>query len=111
MLLGVVATVVVMGIAFAPRILLHSRQPVVPVHFRIDREIANDIRIGTDKVQVLEYCKRRGWGCYDSDRTLTAVARAADKNIVLRTNVAITFEFDSAGKLVSFHSEDHYTGP
>jgi hypothetical protein len=83
----------------------------VPAHFKVNREIAADLRLGSGKQEVMDYCKNRGWNCYDQGRTITAVDRAADKNIIVRTDVAITFDFDTADKLVSFRSEDHYTGP
>jgi hypothetical protein len=83
----------------------------VPAHFKVDREIAADLRLGSNKQQVMDYCKNRGWDGYDQGRSITAVDRAADKNMILRTDVAITFDFDTADQLASFHAEDHYTGP
>jgi hypothetical protein len=106
-----VAAVVVIGIALAPRVLLHSRQPIVPLHFKVDREIATDVRIGSNKRQVMDYCKRRGWDWYDRGRTVVVVDYAAERTSVVRTDVAITFDFDDADKLLSFRSEDRYTGP
>jgi len=83
----------------------------VPAHFKVDREVAADLRLNSSKQQVIDYCKNRGWDCYDQGRTVTAVDRAAATNIIVRTDVAITFDFDAEDKLISFRSEDHYTGP
>jgi hypothetical protein len=110
-LLGVVAAVVAIIILAAPRAFFHSRQPSVPVHFKVDREISTSVRIGSDKSQVMDYCTHRGWFCYDRGSTVIALDHAAEKTMIVRADVAITFQFNSAGKLLSFHSEDQYTGP
>jgi hypothetical protein len=83
----------------------------VPAHFQVDREIAAGLRLGSNKQQVVDYCKTHGWASYDRGRTVTAVDHAVDKNVVLHTDVAVTFDFDAADRLVSFHSEDRYAGP
>ena len=49
--------------------------------------------------------------CYDRGSTVIALDHAAEKTMIVRADVAITFQFNSAGKLLSFHSEDQYTGP
>ncbi|MGA2810009.1 MAG: hypothetical protein ABSG16_01325 [Candidatus Acidiferrum sp.] len=110
-LLGGVATAVVLGMALAPGALRHSRQPTVPLHFSVDREIALDVRIGSDKRQVMAYCKRRGWDWQDQGARAVVVDYAAPGTLLVQRDVAITFEFSRAEKLLSFHSEDRYSGP
>jgi hypothetical protein len=110
--LVVVAVSVVAIVLFAvPGALFRGRQPSVPAHFRIDREIAATLRAGTDKSNVIEYCKSRGWETDNQGSDIIAISRAVEKVNLIRTDIVITFEFDPAGKLVSFHSEDQYTGP
>jgi hypothetical protein len=114
-LYGVLATAVVLGILISPLVVWHARQPRTPVHFKVDREIASDIRIGADKQQVIEYCARRGWKysvrSEQAGEKILATDRAAPGLQLLRSDVLITFEFDRAGKLTAFHSEDANTGP
>jgi hypothetical protein len=102
-----IVTLAVVMTASAP--LFRSRPRLF--HFKVDREIAATLRVGAAKSSVLEYCKLRGWQYSDNGDTIVAVRRAAENNLVVRTDVVVTFQFDTAGKLVSFHSEDQYTGP
>ncbi len=110
--LVVAAAAVVAIILFAvPGALFRARQPSVPVHFKVDRELAATLRTGTDKSNVVAYCKSRGWETYDQGSAVIARYRAVENTVVTRTDIVIAFQFDPAGKLVSFHSEDQYTGP
>jgi len=59
----------------------------------------------------MDYCKTRGWDCYDRGRTVTAINHVPEQNMIVRNDVTVTFDFDAADQLVSFHSEDRYTGP
>jgi hypothetical protein len=114
-LFGMLAAAVVLAILLAPWVVWRSRQPKVPVHFKVDRKIATDVGIGTDKQQVIDYCIHRGWEYSGrgstGDEKIVATDRAVPDLQILRTDVLMTFEFDRAGKLLAFHSEDRYTGP
>jgi len=110
--LVVVAVSAVAIVLFAvPDALFRGRQPSVPAHFKIDREIAATLRVGADKSNVIAYCKSRGWETYDNGSDVIAIYHAVEKFNFIRTDIAVTFEFDQTGKLASFHSEDHYAGP
>jgi hypothetical protein len=110
-LVATAAGVVAIILFSVPGALFRARQPSVPAHFKVDREVAAKLHVGTDKSNVIEYCKSRRWEIYDQGSNVIAIYRAAEKFNIIRTDIAITFQFDQAGKLVSFHSEDHYTGP
>ena len=110
-LFGVIAAIIGICVLISPRTLVRSRHPRVPAHFKIDREIAVDLRLGSSKQQVMDYCKTRGWDSYDRGRTAIAIDHLSEQNMIIRNDVTITFEFDAADNLISFHSEDLYTGP
>jgi len=105
------ASAVAIVLFAVPDALFRARQPSVPAHFKIDREIAAVLPVGTDKSNVIEYCKSRGWETYNQGSAAIVRYRAAENTIVTRTDIVITFQFNHAGKLISFHSEDQYTGP
>lgn len=110
-LFGVIAAIIGICVLISPRALVRSRHPIVPAHFKLDREIALDLRLGSSKQQVMDYCRTRGWDSYDRGRTVTAINHVPEQNMIIRNDVTITFEFDAEDNLISFHSEDHYTGP
>jgi hypothetical protein len=105
------ASAVAIVLFAVPGALFRARQPSIPAHFKIDPEIATALRVGTDRLNVIEYCNSRRWETYDQGSDVIAIYRVAEKFNIIRTDIVITFQFDQAGKLVSFRSEDHYTGP
>lgn len=108
--LGLAFIAIFLIVSLVGRLAPQSRYGQRPVHFAVDREISAALRLGTDKSQVQEYCQKRNWDCMDQGNRLLAEYRGAETGII-RTDILVTFEFDPAGKLTSFHSEDHYTGP
>jgi hypothetical protein len=105
------ASAVAIVLFAVPGALFRARQPSVPTHFKVDREIAATLRTGTDKSNVIAYCKSRGWETYNQGSDVIAIYRVVETFNIIRTDTIITFEFDREDKLVSFRSENHYTGP
>jgi hypothetical protein len=83
-------------LAFQARTWLNSEQTKLTV--QETREILNrELDVGTDKSRVQQFLRREAWAYSDGGSTIQAMVREASRNRLIRTDIRISFFFDSNG--------------